>query len=175
MPPAALNFMRALAVLALLASFPVHSQDSSREGKKVFNELKALVGDWKSRNPGSTTTVNYRVIANGSSLVETWTMSPTRQSMTVYTLDGDELIATHYCPQGNAPRLKLASRDASGKSQFIFMDGANLQDALGSHEHAFWVRIDAADVVSRSETYIGNTEKYDPSVQGQAESFQRLR
>ena len=35
------------------------------------------------------------LVANESALVETWTMSPTRQSMTVYTLDGDRLLATH--------------------------------------------------------------------------------
>lgn len=167
--------MRPLVLVGILAAFPVHSQGMPHDGKKIFNELKTLVGDWKSAAAGSATTVNYKLIANDSALIETWTMSPTRQSMTVYTLDGNELIASHYCPQGNAPRLKLTTTDKSGASNFILMDGANLQDPSGSHQHAFWIRIDGPNSMSRSETYIGNAEAYDPSRQGEAESFRRMK
>ena len=140
----------------------------------AFEQLKSLAGDWRSTREGSATVVNYRMVANGTTLVETWTMSPTRQSMTVYTLDGDRLLATHYCPQGNAPRLQLTHTDAEGAHHFLFLDGANLQDPAGFHEHAFRIGVDASGTITRSETYIGNGAAYDPATDvGEDESFVR--
>jgi hypothetical protein len=146
------------------------------DSKAVFERLKSLAGDWHSTKRGSATVVNYRTIANGTTVVESWTMSPTRQSMTVYTMDGDRLLATHYCPQGNAPRLRFTSTDASGAYRFDFLDGANLQDPEGSHEHAFRLRLDDPDAITRSETYIRNGSRYDPARdQGEDEAFVRTK
>jgi hypothetical protein len=144
--------------------------------KAAFEQLTALAGRWQSADSTNATSVEIRTIANGSTLVETWTMSPTRQSMTVYTMDGDRLLATHYCPQGNAPRLEFARTDESGAHHFEFLDGANLQDPKGSHEHAFWIRKDAGGTITRNETYIANAAVYDPSKDlGSTERFQRAR
>jgi len=144
--------------------------------KAVFEQLKSLAGDWHSTKKGSATVVNYRTIANGTTVVESWTMSPTRQSMTVYTMDGDRLLATHYCPQGNAPRLQFTSTDASGAYRFDFLDGANLQDPEGSHEHAFRLRLEVPGAITRSETYIRNGSRYDSARdQGEDETFERTR
>ncbi len=144
--------------------------------KTVFEQLKSLAGDWRSTKNNSSTVVNYKVIANGTSLIETWTMSPTRQSMTVYTMDGERLIAVHYCPQGNAPRLKFTHTDTGGAHHFLFFDGANLQEPSGSHEHAFWFMIDPEGVLTRSETYINNAAVYNPELnRGDKESFARMK
>lgn len=144
--------------------------------KVAFEQLTSLTGRWQSADSTNATSVDIRTVANGSTLVETWTMSPTRQSMTVYTMDGDRLLATHYCPQGNAPRLKFARTDESGAHHFEFLDGTNLQDPKGSHEHAFWIRKDAGGTITRNETYIANAAAYDPSKDiGATERFQRAR
>lgn len=138
----------------------------------VFEQIKKLEGNWHSTK--GTTTVNYALMANGSTIVETWTMSPTRQSMTVYTMDGERMLATHYCPQGNAPRLLLGKTDEDGSHHFEFLDGANLHKRDASHEHAFWIRLDSPDHLARSETYIVNGSAYDPAKDpGEAEAFER--
>jgi len=163
-----------LFTFMVLVASVVHGNDFS--AKATFDELKTLVGDWKSSNANSSTSVDYRLIANGFALVETWTMSPTRQSMTVYTMDGSRLIATHYCPQGNAPRLEMISTDKSGAHYFLFFDGSNIQDESSSHEHAFSIRIESSGILTRNETYIGNESTYDPAVdKGQSESFFRVK
>ncbi len=96
--------------------------------------------------------------------------------MTVYTMDGEGIIATHYCPQGNAPRLRLSRTGTDGTHFFEFLDGANLQKEGASHEHAFWVRLDSADALIRSETYIENGSSYDPAEDGgSVESFSRIK
>ena len=158
-------------LLVAVSSVAIAGQPSSQA---VFDQLKTLEGNWHSTS--GKTIANYRLIANGSTIIETWTMSPTRQSMTVYTMDGDRILATHYCPQGNAPRLALSSTGKDGTHYFEFLDGANLQKTDGSHEHAFWVRLASPDELVRSETYIDNGSVYDPKKDpGSIESFVRVK
>lgn len=164
-----------LSCLLLLASLPATALADAASATAVFDRLKAMKGQWRSTKPGSRTTVEYRTIANGTVLVETWTMSPTRQSMTVYAMDGERLLATHYCPQGNQPRLVLAGTDADGTHRFELLDGTNLQDADGFHEHAFTIRLDGDAALTRRETYIGNRAIYDAAKDlGDEESFARV-
>lgn len=90
-------------VVIMVSSFVTAAELSAQT---TFDQLKTLEGKWRSTSGGTAT--SYKVIAIGSSLVETWTMSPARQSMTVYAMDGDRVLATHHCPQANIPRLEVA-------------------------------------------------------------------
>ena len=126
----------------------------------VFNELTTLVGDrqgYDTREKHSYS-VNYHLTANGSALVETWTVSPGREALTIYTLDGSRLLATHYCPRGNQPRLVFAGQDSGGNFRFQFVDGTNLQDPNGIHQHAFRIRETPTERRGRSEE-----ERYEHS------------
>ena len=88
----------------------------------------------------------------------------------------DRIIATHYCPQGNAPRLELTRTSADGTHYFEFLDGAKVHVAGGSHEHAFRVRLDPQGTLIRNETYITNDSTYDPvKGPGSTESFVRVK
>src|SRR5262245_5708255 len=74
----------------------------------VFEQRKTLVGEWQGATAeGRQLSVSYRLTAGGTVLVETWTLGPGRESMTLYHLDRDDLVATHYCPIGNQPSLRL--------------------------------------------------------------------
>ena len=96
-----------LLALIVASASSATAQPAPYRPDQAFQALKSLVGAWQGRTEaGRTFLVSYRLTANDTVLVETWTMSPTRQSMTVYHMDGDGLIATHYCPQGNQPRLQ---------------------------------------------------------------------
>jgi len=143
-------------VLAIvLAGMPAAQAESL--ASRAFADLSTLVGEWEgSYANGRSHQVSFELTANGSALLETWTMSPTRQSLTVYALDGERLISTHYCPQGNQPRLVLRERDDSGRYQFEFLDGTNLHDPAGSHQHALSIQVDSAQNFSRSEVYLSN-------------------
>ena len=102
--------------------------------------------------------VGYRLTANDTVLVESWTMSPTRQSMTVYHMDGEALIATHYCPQGNQPRLQYSVETSNERLHFAFQDATNLLDPNVAHQHEFWIRRHADGSFARNETYLENGE-----------------
>jgi hypothetical protein len=151
--------MLTLATLAACASPQASAQPGALRPAQVFQSLKALVGDWQGRTEaGRTFLVSYRLIANDTVLVESWTMSPTRTSMTVYHMDGDALIATHYCPQGNQPRLQYRPETSNERLHFGFRDATNLADANAAHQHEFWIRRHADGTFARNETYVENGE-----------------
>lgn len=69
--------------------------------------LEALVGPWEgTAASGRQSRVAYRVTAGDSVLVETWTQSRGREALTLYKIDGDDLLATHYFPKGDQSRLR---------------------------------------------------------------------
>jgi hypothetical protein len=147
----------ALAALAVLCT-PAAAQ--TLRADEAFQSLKALAGDWQGRTEaGRTFLVSYRLIANDTVLVESWTMSPTRTSMTVYHMDGDALIATHYCPQGNQPRLEYRPEQSGDRLAFSFRDATNLPTPNAAHQHAFWIEIaPGVSAFTRDETYVENGE-----------------
>jgi hypothetical protein len=145
---------------------------------RAFGRLGELVGDWEGTLPdGRTHRVTYRWTAANGALVETWTLGPDRESMTVYHRDGDALLATHYCPQMTFPRLRLVDPEAE-TLDFTFLDGANLHDPAKSRQHAFTIRLVDADTFERSETYVPNAataEEIAAAKAGAPVTFKRVR
>ena len=142
-----------LLILLSPCTFAVSADESA---EKAFKQLNSLLGDWEGKFPnGHSHRVSYRLTAGDSVLVETWSLAPGRESMTLYHLDGKKLIADHYCPQGNVPRLELFATD-NDKLNFKFRDGTNLHVKDKAHQHAFWIQLRGKDSFARSETYVDN-------------------
>lgn len=149
---------RSLFFLMLVFSSPAFAEKP--DAATAFQQLSELVGNWVGKSEsGREHSVNYRLSAGGTVLVETWTLSPTRESMTLYFLDGESLMAVHYCPQGNQPRLVLVSNTA--RLSFEFHDGTNLQAPNASHQYSFWMQMEGKDHFRRNETYVDNTAVID--------------
>ena len=55
--------------------------------------------------------------------------------MTVYHLDGDNLVATHYCAMGNQPKMKAKQSRSSEKIVFECQGGTNMKSENDSHIH----------------------------------------
>lgn len=158
------------SVLLLQGSNVVFAADAHA----VFARLGGLAGDWEGVfSNGRRHTVNYRLSAGGTALVETWALAPGRESLTIYTLDGDSLVATHYCPQGTQPRLKFVA-EHEGRLQFDLLDGGSLQVPGRSHQHAFWLQWKGGDAMVRSETYVENG-KVGPDAKAEAEVVEYRR
>ena len=122
---------------------------------ETFEELKKLCGEWTGRTAeGGAEKVSYRLIAADTVLLEAWVLSSGREALTVYHRDGDDLIATHYCPRANQPRLKLTSASTEKGFFFEFISATNLPDAEATHQHRFEIQIHSSDAFTRGETYI---------------------
>lgn len=134
------------AVIALTTSIQA-SFDEPKPGaisaKEAYARLKLLHGDWLAEigiqgRPagGQSARVSYRVTAAGNALVEELFKGTDHEMVTVYHLDGEDLVLTHYCAAGNQPRLKL-DRTASNDEQLVFAfdGGTNLDPAKDAHMH----------------------------------------
>lgn len=144
--------MHLVSILAL-AAMPVPATPAEN-ASAVFDSLKGLVGEWEGTNArGRTVKVNFRLTAADTVLVESWDMGNGRSSMTLYHRDKADLMATHYCPLGNQPRLVLTDGPPD-RLAFTFKDATNLHAASDEHEHSFWLAFDGPDSFMRSETYV---------------------
>src|SRR5881392_4157330 len=70
----------------------------------AFEHLTSLVGEWKGTQDGTEITLTYTLTAAGSALMEEFRAGKTVM-VTMFTVDGDHLIATHYCSAGNQPLM----------------------------------------------------------------------
>ena len=115
------------------------ADDAKVEPKEAFSKLKSLAGEWtgevgKGQPPSK---VVYRLISNGSVVMETLFPNTAHEMVTMYMLDGDELRLTHYCAAGNQPKLKLDAKSSTpDKLEFIFEGGTNFDPAKDMHMHS---------------------------------------
>ncbi len=138
------------AALALALATP-NGQPSEAQVAAAFTQLKALVGDWRNaERPDSALRIRFSLTAGGTVLVEEWRRGTEPHSLTLYHRDGARLIATHYCPQGNQPRLVLAS--SGTKLSFRYRDATDL-GAGESHLHDLAFNLTDPAHPVRSETY----------------------
>ena len=104
----------------------------------AYEKMKMLEGEWQgTSSDGSPITVSYKVMSAGSALVETLEPPMGESSMvTVYHLDGDNLMMTHYCSAQNQPRMR--AKPVSGdveKIDFSFIDATSLAKPTDGHMH----------------------------------------
>jgi hypothetical protein len=145
-----------LAWLSSVACLPLHSLAADNAGaaapadpKAAFAQLKKLAGEWKGglgKLDGPPGTVIYRVTANGNTVMETLFPGTDHEMISMYHLDGDELVLTHYCAVGNQPRMKL-NRDKSTATELVFdfNGGGNLDPAKDGHIHCGRIRLPGAE------------------------------
>lgn len=121
-----------VAVLALgvPASAPAAQSD---EYSAVWEQIKKLSGTWeryREGGDGNKSVVSYHVTGGDVVVWEEFlgdTPDGVRNMATAYYLDGDGLVATHYCGAGNQPRMRAASWDPEAKVlRFDFWDITNL-------------------------------------------------
>jgi hypothetical protein len=146
---------RRLFAAVLVSSFLLaRAGRAASPGEDAFEKLKGLAGEWEAKTPkGSTLRLSYRLVSRESVLVETWAPGTKSETLTVYHLDGSALLATHYCAQGNQPRLKLKSASPAGL-EFAYLDATNLASPAASHMHRLVLKLTDADHLTKEETYL---------------------
>jgi len=148
-----------LALFAFLMSAAAFAQSNPQ---KSFDELKALAGTWEGpvtttpKAPeieGKTMHVSLRVTSMGNVLVHEMTsIGRPDDPLTMFYLDGDQLLLTHYCDAGNRPRMTGKSSPDGKTTDFDFVDVAG-STKYGHMHHATFTFIDA-DHHSEEWTYM---------------------
>jgi hypothetical protein len=109
-------------IIVLSASLVVAESDAH----KSLDLLKGMEGNWAGKNQqGQSIQVSFRLTAGGSALMSEIHGHGPENMITMFHMDGERLLMTHYCGAGNQPRLKVISSDAKSVS-FEFFDGTNI-------------------------------------------------
>ena len=141
-----------------LAAAGAGAADAGVDGKAALERLKQLAGEWKGQasagKDGFPTTVTYAVTAGGSTVTERLFPGTDHEMLTVYHLDGSDLVLTHYCAMANQPRMKLVSATGADplELKFDFAGGANVDAAKDAHMHAGRLVLRGADRVDAEWT-----------------------
>ena len=94
----------AVLIMATALSSQVAPQDKSKS-EAAFRQLASLVGEWEGIQDGVPIKETYTLTANGTVLMAETKPANSPAMITMFTVDGDHLIATHYCVAGNQPQM----------------------------------------------------------------------
>ncbi len=133
----------AAAAVALVVAASAAPDEEREAGAVGLEPIKALAGTWVEVGEDGQVTdqvvSSYRVIASGSAVVETIFEGSEHEMLTVYHLDGDALVLTHYCMEGNQPHHR-ARRAGPKELVFECQGGTNLSSEDDRHMHRGQVR-----------------------------------
>lgn len=119
---------------------PQAADRASPETKAKFERLKKMAGAWQSgdenKDGQADTRVVYRVTSGGHSVIETLMPGLPHEMVTMYSIDGDSIVATHYCAVGNQPRMRTRGGTASNTIAFDFVDCTNMASPNDGHMHS---------------------------------------
>jgi hypothetical protein len=132
------------------------------EAKEAFAKLKSLEGEWLAEGD-MPAGINFRVIAAGSAVVEELFPGTDHAMVSVYHMDGDAVTMTHYCSQGNQPRMKL-NLDSSTPELFVFDfdGGTNLDAAKDMHMHEQKYTLKNGSLETKWQAYLNGKPEGEP-------------
>ncbi len=116
--------------------------------RRAFERLRSLAGDWKGKSTkGWTDIVEYKVIAHGTVVMRTsFDAHPGETMASLFHMDGERLMLTHYCVAGNQPRLVATKfEDGGNRITFEFLDGGDLDSRDQGHMDKHEIVVEDAD------------------------------
>jgi len=125
---------------------------ATSDAQKIFEKMKTLAGSWlgnMSTTPqvavadGKLAQIVLRLTSRGNALMHEMTVTGVPDDpITMFYLDGDRLLLTHYCDAGNRPRMegKVSADGKIVEFDFIDLAGGNQE---GHMHHAVFTIIDA--------------------------------
>jgi len=98
---------------------------ASSDVQKAFEKMKTLAGSWQGSIMGISLKLTIRLASSGTAIVHEWDRGgggPPDHEITMFDLDEERLLATHYCDAGNRPRFE-GKLSPDGKTiEFSFLD-----------------------------------------------------
>ena len=131
--------MRRLAILFILVAtaavaLPQQMQmpmpkasGAQSDAKKAFEKMKTLAGSWQGTVMDIPINFTIRAVSSGTAILHEGDTSgggPPKHEVTMFYVEADRLLATHYCDAGNRSRWE-GKMSPDGKAiEFSFLDVA---------------------------------------------------
>ena len=98
---------------------------STSDAQKVFDKMKTLEGSWQGTIMNIPINVTIRLASSGTAILHEATTDggrPPNHEITMFYVEGDRLLATHYCDGGNRARFEGKMSPDGKSSEFNFVD-----------------------------------------------------
>ena len=126
------TLMLTLLICLLAPAAVVFGQDNlpktpsaQSDAKKAFAKLKTLAGSWRGTVMDIPIDFTIRAVSSGRAILHEGNTSaegPPKNEITMFYVNGDRLLATHYCDAGNRSNME-GKLSADGKAiEFSFVD-----------------------------------------------------
>lgn len=127
--------MRKLAILIIMVATaavalpqePPKTASPQSDAKKAFEKLKNLTGSWQGTVMGMSVNVTIRLASSNTAILHEATgdgKRPPNHEITMFYVEGDRLLGTHFCDGGNRVRWE-GKMPPDGKTiEFSFLDVA---------------------------------------------------
>ena len=136
--------------------------EPKNEKTEAFEKMKTLVGSWagtmKEGGKDLPATARFQTIADGSVLAGWLGEGTPYEMVTMFHMDGDTLMATHYCGAHNQPRMVLVMDGERNRLVFVFKDGTNIKPGVG-HMHQVAFILDGPDHHIEEWTFLQGDKK----------------
>ena len=156
---------RFIVVASLFAAATSFAAEPSAkvDAKAAFERLKSLAGEWQGQASHGEqkfpATVTYMVASNGTVVMETLMPGTEHEMVSMYYLDGGNLVMTHYCGSGNQPHMKLdTTASTKDELKFAFAGGSNLDPTKDMHIHSAALKFEGTALLADWTAWSGGKE-----------------
>ncbi|PYR36053.1 MAG: hypothetical protein DMF90_11475 [Acidobacteria bacterium] len=136
------------------------------DAASAMEYFKGLSGDWQAgalghehgSSPASSygNSLSFKTKANGSAVVQTSGAGTKNEMETIFHMDGDKLLLTHYCALQNAPVLRFEKTNKPGEIKFVFDGGTNFDPKVDAHFHEGTFQVKDKDTLEQHFTVFSN-------------------
>jgi len=86
----------------------------------LLDRVKSLAGTWEGTTPdGTSGHTTFQVTSAGTAVREIIFPGTPMEMTNMYTMDGPDLLMTHYCAAGNQPHMKAAANAPGSNNNTI--------------------------------------------------------
>jgi hypothetical protein len=132
------------------------------EKSEAFDKMKTLIGSWegtfKEGDKNLPANARFQTVSDGSVLAAWLAEGTPYEMVTMFHMDGDTLMATHYCAAHNQPRMVLVMDGEHNRLVFAFKDGTNIRPDEG-HMHQVAFIFDGPNHHIQEWTYLKSDKK----------------
>lgn len=127
LPALVISFVIAVAHQISIAqtTAPPNNAATPSDAQKVFDQMKSLAGNWQGTIMGISINVTIRLASSGTAILQEATTGggrPPDHEITMFYIEGDRLLATHYCDGNNRARFEGKLSPDGKTSEFTFLD-----------------------------------------------------